>query len=96
MKSTEFKNKVKEIKGFLKGKEIVLSLINKNGIETFKFNSLKAFGNKILELEKIGAGFSFTTVANSFVEKGIITERELAKWSNQGVWTKIHINASTL
>lgn len=96
MKAQDFKNKVKDLKEFLRSKKINISLVTKTGIETFKFSSLKSFGNKILELEKMGAGFAFSKVGNSLVERRTVTERELTKWVNQGVWTKIYINASTL
>ena len=96
MKVQDFKNKVKDLKEFLRGKEINISLVTKTGIETFKFSSLKSFGNKILELETLGAGFAFSKVGNDLVERRVITEKELSKWVSRGVWNRIYITASTL
>lgn len=96
MKSEDFKNTVKEIKEFLKGKEISLKVVSNNGIDSLKFQSLKSFGYKILELEKLGFGFSFIKVGNPQVERSIMKQSDLEKWMVRGVWTSIHVNASNL
>lgn len=94
MNSKQFKIKVKEMKDFLKGKEITLSLMNNNECKLFHFKSLKAFGTMILDLEKKGAGFSFVHVENSLVQRRFISEMEINKYMNRGVWTKVKIHAS--
>ncbi len=96
MTSTQFKLKLKEIKSFLIGKEIKITLVTNKGIEIFTYKTLKAFGSKVLELEKLEACFSFVTLSNRFIEKRVITGSELTNMINNGVWTKIKINASTI
>lgn len=96
MNSKQFKTKVKEIKNFLIGKEIKLTITTKNGIESYSFKTLKNFGNKILELETLGAGFSISKVSNDFIQKRAVTENELSKCIKNGVWNKVFIHASTL
>ena len=96
MKAKEFKNKVKELKEFLRGKEIILCLVTKKGAETLKFKTLKSFGDKVLELEKLGAGFAFVAFGNKYTERRVVTEKELNKWVSGGKWDTVHLSASTL
>lgn len=96
MDSITFKSQLSKNKSFLLGKVINVSLITSNGVERFSFVKLKDFGNKILELEKLGAGFGFSTVENDMVSKRIVTDVEFNKWLGSGNWTKINITASLI
>ncbi len=60
-----FKDKVKEVKEFLKGKKLVIE------VEGCKVvcNSLKQFGNNVLKLEQLGYSMNFRTVSNHLVTK---------------------------
>ena len=97
MTSTQFKTKLKDLKSFLKGKAIHISLTTKSSqTQKITFNTLKEFGNKVLELEKLGTHFAFTGVGNTLVEKTMITQKEMIKWTSQGVWNSVYINATIL
>lgn len=96
MEATEFKSQVKELKGFLVGKEIIIDQITATGIETFRFSSLAKFGAKVLELEAMGAGFHINRVANDLIEKATTTKKELDKWVSRGSWSRVYITSSTL
>ena len=96
MTSTSFKSELKRIKNYLINSEIELTVVTDSGLQVFKFTDLKTFGNKVLELEKLGAGFSFSSVSNRLVEKGIHRGKKtnLDYWLRYGVWTKFSITAS--
>ena len=96
MEASNFKSKASELKDFLKGKKIVMTLVTESNTEKVVFTSLKSFGNKILELEELGFGFGFDTVGNEFVNRDIKSEANLNKWISRGVWNKITITASNL
>lgn len=71
MKATEFKKAISEAKESLRGKKLTIDLVNGEAIKKFSFLSLKAFGNAILEMEKMGAGFGFIKVGNDLIQRGI-------------------------
>ena len=98
MNSTDFKSELKRIENKLKGSTISLGIVTDNGQETLIFTDLKEFGLKVLELEKLGAGFSFSSVANNLVEKGIHRGKKtnLDYWLRYGVWDRFNITASTV
>lgn len=96
MEASRFKSKLSENKSLLIGKIITVSLVTKSGVERFSFDKLKDFGLKILELENLGAGFSFSTIENSLIVKRIQTDNEFNQWANKGVWTRINITASLI
>lgn len=92
MDSEIFKNKLSEIRGFLKGKEIILQINDgktKSKIEVY--SSLKEFGLKFLKLHQEGAGFHFSIIANDYVEKVIDRRKPIEYYTKHGVWTKIKI-----
>lgn len=72
MKATDFKNKVKEIKEVLKDKKLILEVMINGRAEKFEFSTLKAFGVKVLELEKKGFDFSFSKVSHDLADFNIV------------------------
>lgn len=96
MTSTSFKSELKRIKNYLINSEIELTVVTDSGLQVFKFTDLKTFGNKVLELEKLGAGFSFSSVSNRLSKKGIHRGKKtnLDYWLRYGVWTKFSITSS--
>lgn len=95
MEADNFKNKLSEIKYFLKGKQIELEVTDgrtKGKIEVF--NSLKLFGLKFLELYRRGAGFEFSIVSNNYTERFVDRKRTIDYYTKNGVWTKIKISAT--
>lgn len=92
MDSEIFKNKLSDIRDFLKGKQIVLQINNgKSKSEIESYDSLKEFGLKFLKLHKQGAGFHFSIIANDYIEKVIDRRRPIEYYAKNGVWTKIKI-----
>lgn len=96
MNTSDFKSKVKEIKGFLNGKEITIEFLNNNQVQKIECKNLRHFGNMILKLEKLGASFNFLTVSNHLTTRSISKDIELNKWMNRGVWNKIRVFATTV
>ena len=98
MTSSSFKSELKRIKSHLIGSTIELTIVTDHGQQTLKFTDLKTFDSKVLELEKLGAGFSFSTVSNHLVKKGIHRGKKtnLDYWLSHGVWDKFEITSSTV
>ncbi|MCM4170069.1 hypothetical protein DHD32_01145 [Arenibacter sp. TNZ] len=96
MVASEFKTEMKSIKDLLIGKTIKVSFINGNNIASFSFDTLKGFGNAILEFEKLGANFGFIKVGNNLIEKPTRDHKELLNRLNNGVWDNIHFLAKTI
>ena len=98
MTSSNFKSELKRIKNYLINSEIELTIVTDQKQETLIFTNLKTFGDKVLELEKLGAGFSFSSVSNRLVARGIHRGKKtnLDYWLSNGKWTKFQIIASTV
>lgn len=96
MNTSDFKSKVKEIKGFLTGKEITIEFLNNNQVQKIECKSLRHFGNMVLKLEQLGASFNFLTVANHLTTRNVSNEKELNKWMNRGVWSEVRVLATTV
>lgn len=96
MNASTFKSEIKNLKGFLIGKTITVSLVNGNTITKYDFNSLKGFGRAILAFEEMGAGFGFVKVANTLIEKRTKDINELNHYINNGVWNSVHFLVTTI
>lgn len=96
MKATEFKKAISEAKESLRGKKLTIDLVNGEAIKKFSFLSLKAFGNAILEMEKMGAGFGFIKVGNDLIQRGIYRPSEFQTVLNKGNWNEIFFLATTV
>lgn len=96
MKAAEFKTAIKEVKEILKGKTLIIDFVNGGRIEKLKFSSLKEFGNAILEMEKLGAGFGFINVRNELVQRTIYKASEFQSRLEKGEWTEVTFLATTV
>ena len=96
MNATAFKSEIKNLKGFLTGKTITVSLVHGNNVTRYDFKTLKGFGKAILAFEEMGAGFGFVKVANNLIEKGTKDINELNHYINNGVWDNVHFLATTI
>ena len=96
MDSTTFKAEIKNLKGFLTGKTITVSLVSGNDVTRYDFNTLKGFGKAILAFEAMGAGFGFVKVANALIEKRTKDIKELNHYTHNGVWDSVHFLATTI
>lgn len=72
MNATDFKNKIKEIKEVLKNKKLILEVMINGKAEKYEFSTLKAFGVKILELERKGFDFKFSRVSHERADFNIV------------------------
>ncbi|GBF19531.1 MULTISPECIES: hypothetical protein [Arenibacter] len=96
MDATTFKTEIKNLKDFLVGKTITVSLVNGNNITKYDFSTLKGFGKAILAFEGMGANFGFIKVGNSLIEKRTKDIKELNHYINNGVWDSVHFLATTI
>lgn len=96
MDATTFKSEIKNLKGFLTGKTITVSLVHGNNVTRYDFRTLQGFGRAILAFEEMGAGFGFVKVANNLIEKGTKDINELNHYINNGVWDNVHFLATTI
>jgi hypothetical protein len=96
MNTLEFKTAIQEVKESLKGKTLTINFVNGNIVEKLSFSSLKGFGNAILNLEKLGAGFGFVKVGNDLVQKGIYKASEFQTTLKRGNWTEVPFLATTV
>tara|TARA_R110002049_G_scaffold80452_3_gene204621 strand:- start:1430 stop:1726 length:297 start_codon:yes stop_codon:yes gene_type:complete len=96
MDSTTFKSEIKNLKDFLVGKTITVSLVNGNNITRYDFSTLKGFGKAILAFEGMGANFGFIKVGNNLIEKRTKDIKELNHYINNGVWDNVHFLATTI
>lgn len=96
MKAQEFKTAIAEAKDLLKGKTLTIDFVNGNIIQKMQFQTLKGFGETVLKLEKLGAGFGFIKVGNSLTQKGIYKPEEFIKVLSKGVWNEVFFLATTV
>ncbi len=96
MTATEFKTVIKEAKEALKGKTLIIDFVNGERIEKLRFTTLKSFGNAILALEKLGAGFGFIKVGNNLVQRGIYKNSDFQTVLNRGKWNEVFFLATTV
>ncbi|MCM4159533.1 hypothetical protein FHG64_16075 [Antarcticibacterium flavum] len=96
MTSKEFKTAISEAKEVLKGKTLIIKFVNGGKIQKLSFSTLKGFGNAILALEKLGAGFGFVKAGNQFVQRGIYKPSEFQTVLTRGVWNEITFLATTV
>ena len=97
MKAQEFKSAISEVKDLLKGKTLTLAFMNEKGrARKVQFTSLRAFGNAVLKLEEIGAGFNIVKVSNDLTQKGIYKPAEFSKVLKRGTWNEIFFYATTV
>ncbi|UJH91683.1 hypothetical protein LZ575_03065 [Antarcticibacterium sp. 1MA-6-2] len=96
MNTTEFKTAISEAKESLRGKTLTVKFVNGGTIKKLSFTSLKSFGNAILEMEKLGAGFGFIKVGNHIVERGIYKAADFQKVLNRGIWSEVTFLATTV
>lgn len=96
MNASEFKTVIAEAKETLRGKTLNIQFVNGSKVERLSFSSLKSFGNAILKLEAIGAGFGFVKVGNSYTEKGIYKPSQFNRLLNKGVWNEVTFLATTV
>ncbi|WP_034917845.1 hypothetical protein [Gillisia sp. CAL575] len=96
MTSSEFKIAISEVKEALKGKTLTISFVHGDRIEELRFTTLRGFGNTILKLEKIGAGFGFIKVGNDLVQRGIYKNSEFQTVLNRGNWNEVFFLATTV
>ncbi|SHG34587.1 hypothetical protein SAMN05444483_10982 [Salegentibacter echinorum] len=97
MKANQFKSSISEVKDLLRGKILTLEFMNEKGrVRKIQFSSLKAFGNAVLKLEQMGAGFNIVKVGNDFTEKGIYKPSELSAILKRGSWNEVFFYATTV
>ena len=96
MDATTFKTEIKNLKDFLTGKTITVSLVNGSDVTRYNFKTLKGFGRAILAFEAMGAGFGFVKVANNLIEKRTKDIKELKHYTHNGVWDSVHFLATTI
>jgi len=96
MNPTEFKKAISEAKENLRGKTLTVNFVNGETIKKLSFSTLKGFGNAILEMEKLGAGFGFSTVGNQLIKKGINKASEFQTVLKKGVWNEVTFLATTV
>ena len=89
MEATEFKTKIKEVKELLKGKTI--QFISKNSVRPC--NTLKEFGEAILEQEKYGQSFSFGQIWTVEGIKYVKSFSDLVNQLKSGVVTALQVKA---
>ncbi|WP_147377389.1 hypothetical protein [Flagellimonas taeanensis] len=87
---------MKNLKEWLKGKTIGITLITPNGGSRYTFKTLKGFGAAVLEFETLGASFGFIKVGNDYIEKSTKDHAEFIHRVNNGVWTNVHFIATTI
>ena len=98
MNSTQFKSEVKRIKNYLENSTMTITIISNEGTQKIELTNLRDFGNKILELEKLGFGFNINMVGNRLVQKAIHRGKKtnLDYWLSVGKWDQFYITASNL
>lgn len=96
MDSVAFKTEMKNLKEWLKGKTISITLMTPNGGRKYTFKTLKGFGRAVLEFERMGARFGFMKVGNDYIQKPTKDFNEFIKRVNGGVWTEIEFLATTI
>jgi hypothetical protein len=96
MIAKEFKKAISEAKESLRGKTLTVNFVNGETIKKLSFSTLKGFGNAILEMEKLGAGFGFSTVRNQLIEKGMYKASEFQTVLKKGVWNEVTFLATTV
>ena len=89
LKATEFKIKIKSIKESLKG--ITIQFVSKYSVRPL--NTLKDFGNAILEQEQFGNSFSIGQAWTTDGIKSVQSFDELVLMLNAGVVTGIRVVA---
>ena len=93
-KNLNFREKIILFKEFLRGKEIVLTIIGQTESSEERFKTLKSFGERIIELEKLGFNTcSFNGVKNTVCERGIIRNKDFIRCLD-GVWDKVYITTA--
>lgn len=96
MKANNFKTALTKVKETLKGKTLNISFMNNGKVENLSFSNLMDFGNAVLNMERLGAGFSFVSVENMFVEKRAISLEEFEALMSRGSYSTINFYASNL
>lgn len=96
MKAQEFKSAISEAKDLLRGKTLTIEFVNGSTVQKMQFSNLNGFGNTILKLEKLGAGFSFCKVGNHLTQKGIYKAGDFIKVLTNGVWDEVFFIATTV
>ncbi len=96
MNAKEFKTAISEAKEALKGKTLTIEFVNGERIKQYKFSTLKSFGNAILEMEKMGAGFGFIKAGNDLIQRGIYKPSEFQTVLNRGNWNEVFFLATTV
>ncbi len=89
MRASEFKIKIKSIKDNLRG--ITIQFVSKYSVRPL--NTLKDFGNAILEQEKYGNSFSIGQAWTIDGIKSVKSFDELVSMLNAGVVTGIRVEA---
>lgn len=96
MDAKDFKTEMKNLKEWLKGKTISITLMTPHGDRKYTFRTLKGFGAAVLEFEAMGAAFGFMNVSNTYIKKSTKDFNELMEKVGFGVWTEIEFLATTI
>jgi type II secretory pathway component HofQ len=96
MDAKDFKTEIRNLKEWLKGKTISITLMTPNGGRKYTFRTLKGFGAAVLEFEAMGAAFGFMNVSNPYIQKPTKDFNELMEKVGLGVWTGVEFLATTI